>query len=567
MRAPQVGRQAQALFALLLLFLMVISALNVVNSYVGRNFVTAIEQRRNTDFLLDAALWIGVFAVSTYFAVMLRFFEERLALVWRAWTTDQVIGRYMRGRNYLQLASKGEIENPDQRIAEDIKSFTAGTLSFVLMMLNGTITIVAFSAVLWSISPLLFCVGVVYAAVGTYVTVRLGYPLVGLNFKQLDKEANFRAVLVHVRENAAALALARREDYLAARLLTRLTDLTTNFRTIISVHRTVGFFTTGYNWMIQIIPALVVAPLFIEGDVAFGVVTQSAVAFGHLLGAFSLIVTQFQAISAFAAVVARLNALFKAIDEPPATTLSAGLTVIEIPDRIMYENVTLRSVRRQRLLIEELNFTILPGQRTLVRGPDNAARFALLRATAGAWTSGTGHLQRPPLSQLMFLAERPYLPPGTLHDIMLPIDDFWRVDRSADGRQTRARHAARATDEQIIDTLHTLEADGLATRAGGFDHEQNWENLFTLNDQQLLICARLLLLAPQFVFLERPAATLEPSQLARLLRLLTARGITYVVLDKDVADLRPYDRLLDLDAGGAWKTSTVPHAEVSAQLA
>ncbi len=558
--SPQAGREAKGLCALLLLFLLAINGLNVVNSYVGRNFITAIEQRKNFDFLFNAALWIGVFAGSTFCAVSQRYFEERLALLWRTWTTRQVIASYMRGRSYMRLANTGEIENPDQRIAEDIKSFTIGTLSFVLMILNAAITVIAFSAVLWSISPLLFGVGLLYATIGTYITVRLGYSLIGLNFRQLDKEANFRAVLVHVRENAAALALARREDYLAARLTGRLADLTDNFRAIIGVHRRVGFFTTGYNWMIQILPALVVAPLFIKGEVAFGVVTQSAVAFGHLLAAFSLIVTQFQSISSFAAVVARVDSLFKAIDVP-AVTPPVALISVESGDCVTYESVTLHSVRRQRMLIDNLQLSIRPGQRTFIRGPDNAARFALLRATAGTWTAGSGRIGRPSLSQIMFLPERPYLPPGTLHDIMLPIASFWSCAPGAHGeyeqRPDRARHDA-VTDQQIVDVLHALEGDSLVTRAGGFEQEQQWETLFTLNDQQLLVCARLLLVAPRFVFLERPAATLEPPQLTRLLRLLTAREITYVVFDKEMSDLHPYDQLLDIEPNGSWQVVSPP---------
>ena len=539
--APHTGFEAKALFALLMLFLLVISLLNVVNSYVGRNFFTAIEQRQSTDYLHYAALWMAVFAGSTFFTVMHKFFEDRLALLWRKWTTSEALGRYLRGRSYQKLVTKGEIENPDQRIAEDIRSFTAGTLSFALMLFNGTITIVAFSAVLWSISPLLFCVGVAYAATGTYITVRLGLPLVGLNFRQLDKEANFRAVLVHVRENAAPLALAQREDYLASRLRSRLTELTDNYREIVSVQRTVGFFTTGYNWMIQIIPALMVAPLFINGEVRFGVITQAAVAFGHLLGAFSLIVTQFQSLSSFAAVVTRLDSLFRALDETPAVTPTTALSTVVMDDRVSYERLSLRSVRRQRILTENLNLTIIRGQHTLVRGPDNAARFALLRATAGVWNSGTGRIGRPALDQIMFLAERPYLPPSTLHDIMLPA----------------ASVEPAATEREISDILQALGADNLVTRAGGFGHEQQWESLFTLNDQQLLVCARLVLLAPRFAFLEHPAATLEPPQIARLLPLLKARDITYVVFDKEVTDPHAYEQVLDLEPGGGWSSFAV----------
>ena len=195
-----------------------------------------------------------------------------------------------------------------------------------------------------------------------------------------------------------------------------------------------------------------------------------------------------------------------------------------------------------------LNWSIASGQRTLVRGPDNAARFALLRATASVWHSGVGRIHRPALNQILFLAERPYLPPGTLRNIMLPSDEFWGVT---------ATPQPQDSDQKIIDALQALGAENLVVRAGGFEHEQQWESLFTLNDQQLLACGRLLLLAPRFVFLERPAATLESPQIDRLLALLRARAITYVVFDKDAPDLVPYDQVLEIEQDGSWTSIAV----------
>ena len=180
--------------------------------------------------------------------------------------------------------------------------------------MNSTLAAISFSGVLWTISPLLFGVALGYAALGTLTTVLLGRPLVGLNYRQSDREADFRATLIHVRENAESVALLRREGRLRVRLLSRIDELVANFRRITSVNRNLGFFTTGYNYLIQIIPTLIVAPRFIRGEVEFGVITQSAMAFTQLLGAFSLIINQFGSISSFAAVVARLSALAGAVE-------------------------------------------------------------------------------------------------------------------------------------------------------------------------------------------------------------------------------------------------------------
>ena len=312
----EVGWKAKLIFAALVLLLCAANALNVVNSFVGRNFMTAIADRDMSGFVRQALLYVGVFAALTAVAVIARFGEERLGLLWRDNLTRRIVRRYLADGTYRRLAVSGEVANPDQRISEDVRAFTVTTLSFVLMALNSVLTVIAFSDVLWTISPLLFGVAVLYAAGGSLLTIVLGRPLIKLNYDQLDKEASFRSGLIHVRDNAETIGLAQEEDAQSADLLARLDGLVANFREITSINRNVGFFTTGYNWMIQIIPAFIIAPAFINGKIEFGVITQSAMAFSTLVAAFSLIVTQFQSLSSFAAVLARLSALVEAVGQP-----------------------------------------------------------------------------------------------------------------------------------------------------------------------------------------------------------------------------------------------------------
>ena len=366
----------------------------------------------------------------------------------------------------FRLDETGKITNPDQRIAEDIRAYTATTLSFVLMLLNATLTVLAFSGVMWSISPILFAVTIAYAAGGSYLTVVLGRTLVELNYSQLDKEANFRADLIHVRENAASVALLHREGRLAARLLRHLDDLTKNFRRIIAVNRNLHFFTTGYNYLIQIIPALVIAPFFIQGRVEFGVITQSAIAFAHLVGAFSLIVTQFQSISSFAAVIARLGSLAEAIREAQAPERSA----IEINEgaHVAYVGLNLLSPTDGRPLIKNLTISISPGVRVLVIGPSEEAKVALFRATAGIWDSGSGRIVRPESSNIYFLPERPYLPPGTFRELLV-----------------RGGNEEANAENRILAVLRALDLEPLLARTGGLDVERDWDTCFLREQQRL----------------------------------------------------------------------------------
>jgi len=531
----EVGGQAKWLFATLITLLLAINGLNVVNSYVGRNFMTAIENRNMAGFIEQAAVYLGVFAASTVAAVLCRFAEERLGLLWRTWLTRRLVTRYLDQRAYYRLDTEETIANPDERIADDVRAFTVTTLSFTLMLLNASFTVVAFAGVMWSISPLLFGVAILYAIFGSLMTIVLGSRLVRLNYDQFDREANFRADLIHVRENAELVALLHREGRLRARLLKHFDELAANFQRIILVNRNLGFFTTGYNWLIQIIPALIVAPLFIRGHVEFGVITQSAMAFAQLVGAFSLIVTQFQSISSFAAIIARIGSMMEAIDRVQATPVSA-IEVREEDGRIVYEELTLYSPRDNRTLIKGLSAAVPAGTKVLIVGPNETAKVALFRATADVWPAGEGRIVRPGLDQVLFLPERPYLQPGTLRELLL-----------------RTGQERVISDDQILTTLHALELDHVMTRAGGLDVEKDWDDILSLGEQQLLAFARLLLAAPRFVLLDRPGAILTPHQIKRLLTLLTERSITYLTLGNGEDSLEDYDAVLELSGDGAWQ--------------
>ena len=530
----EVRWQARGLFALLIAFALTINGLNVVNSYVGRDFMTAISHRDQTGFIREAVLYVGVFAASTAVAVLYRFTEERLGLFWRVWLTRRIVRRYLADRTYLHLKESATVENPDQRIADDVRTFTVTTLSFTLMFMNGALAVLSFSGVLWTISPLLFGVALGYAVLGTLATIYLGRPLIGLNYRQSDREAGFRSDLIHVRENAESIALLRREGRLTARLLRRIDDLADNFRRTVAVNRNLGFFTTGYNYLIQIIPVLIVAPLFIRGKVEFGVITQSAMAFTTLLGAFSLIINQFQSISSFAAVIARLSALVGAVEEGPPVA-GPAFAVVEADGRVAYERLTLFSPAGDGEVLKSLTVDIPRGVRVLIVGPNEAARLALFRATAGISSSGAGTLVRPLLDAIFFLPQRPYLPPGTLREILL-----------------RTGQEQVITDDQIASALRNAGLGGVQSRAGGLDREHDWSALLSLGEQQQLALTRLILARPAFAVLDRVNAALKPAQVREALRRLDESSITYITLAEDAESLELYDAVLEIDADGAW---------------
>jgi putative ATP-binding cassette transporter len=528
-----VGGRAAALACLLLALLLAINGLNVVNSYVGRDFMTAIERRDLQRFVRMALVYVGVFTASTAAAVVYRFCEERLGLLWRDWLTRRLVRAYLRNRVYHRLRLDEGVLNPDQRIADDVRSFTSTTLSIALIFLNGTFTVVAFSGVLWSISWPLFAVAMAYAAAGSLLAIRLGRPLVRLNYDQADREAGFRAELVHLRENAESVAILHREPYLEARLGRRVDAITRNLKRIIAVNRNLGFFTTGYNFMIQIIPALIVAPLFIRGSAEFGVIPQSAMAFAHVVGAFSLIVNQFPLLSSYAVVVARLSALVEAA-EAVARRAPARIVITDDDTRVAVAGLTLRTPQDDRPLVRDLSVEVAAGSRLLVRGPDDATA-ALLLAVVGLWEAGEGRISRPPGDGMLALPDRPYQPPGTLRGLLAGKDG-----------------AARVPDDDVRAALQAVGLERVVQRAGGLEVERDWDELLSLDEQRLVGVARVLLAAPRFVLLTRLVAGVGAERAATVLAALGARGIGYVVFGDQAIDHERFDAVVEVAPDGTW---------------
>ncbi len=322
-------RAASAL-AVIVTLLLALNALNVANSYIGRNFMSAISLRDHEQFQKYGALFLAVFASSTAVAVAEQFVQDRLALSWRDWLTRHLLGRYLAGRTFDRIRDRKDIDNPDQRIAEDVRTFTSTLLSFVVMTVNGMLTTMAFAGVLWSISPVLLFTATLYAATGSLLTVALGYRLVALDDQQLRKEADLRHGIIHLREHGRVRS-ARADENVARVIFGRVRRVVRNSRAIISVSRNLGFFTSGYNYLVPLLPVLIVAPRYLRSEIELGVVTQSAMAFAQLLGAFSIVVAQFQSIASFAAVVHRIGSLLEAMETGPGSEDDRDAEQLELP--------------------------------------------------------------------------------------------------------------------------------------------------------------------------------------------------------------------------------------------
>lgn len=541
----ELRRRVMGTTTLLAALLLSINGLNVGNNYVTRDVMTALARRDEPRFYLMSCALIGVFVASTATAVLARYVEERLGLMWREWLTRRFVDRYLHDRTYLRILRRDDIDNPDQRISEDVKTFSASTLSLLIMAFNALLAIVTFSGVLCSINPWLLAAAFGYAVVGSLGTLLLGRSLVGLNNAQFRKEADFRYALVRIREHAKTVTQMAEERDERHRLGAWLHALVANWRKVVDVNRNLGFFVNGYNYLTQIIPILIVAPMYVRGEVEFGIVAQSVMAFTFTLNGFSLVVTQFQQLSSYAAVVNRLGALWEAtMNEVPSKDEvgKQSALVLEVEDqghRIAYERVTLESPREGRVLVKEISLEVPEGRRLIITGPNGPGKSALFLATAGRWEGGQGHIVRPPEPQSMFLPQHAYAIPGLLREHLLYGLDLHQVDEA-----------------RVREVLRTVGLDEVVARVGGLDQERDWPNALSEGELQMFAVARLILANPRFAFLDHTLGVLDAAREEKIYAALSRTEITYVTIGDDPALFRFHDRRLDVRGDGSWSCMT-----------
>ncbi|MEW5304061.1 MAG: hypothetical protein WDW36_006696 [Sanguina aurantia] len=283
------------------------TGVSVMFNFLGRDFFNALSEKNADEFTVQLFRYLGGFVIGIPFFVFRSYFQSKLALEWREWTTEQFLKQYLSNRTFYQLQSAGSVDNPDQRVSSDIRGFTDTAINLSLTLLNAVLDLVSFSGILYSIYPPLFAALIAYSITGTVISIALGKNLVTLNFNQEAREADFRYGLVRVRENAEGIAFYQGEEDEGELLKKRLKAAVENYLGLLVASRNLDFFTSFYRYMIQLLPAAVVAPLFFSGKIEFGVINQSQSAFNHVLNDLSLVVYQFESLAGFSAVVDRLG--------------------------------------------------------------------------------------------------------------------------------------------------------------------------------------------------------------------------------------------------------------------
>jgi len=538
-------------FLLLLLSLSLsVSGMNVMISYVGNFFTTALAERQPDTFWRFFIVYAGVFAIATPFVVYYQYVQGLLGLRWRDWMTGKFLGQYFRDRAYYGINNNSAIDNPDQRISQDIRSFTESSLAFFLIFLGAFIDVLSFTGILLTKSVFLAVFLVGYAIFGTIVVAFLGRRLIALNFNQLRKEADFRYGLVHVRDNAESIAFYQGEQQEIGQLRRRFVDVLRNYNFLIGWQRNLGFFRTPYRYATYILPSIILAPKLFAGEIQFGDITQANFAFAQIFEAFALVVLQINQLSEFAAGVNRLETFAEVLTERDLRQPDTETRIETVEgDRIALNNVTLLTPKSQRMLVQDLSTTLNPGQGMVIVGPSGAGKSSLLRAIAGLWNAGDGRITRPGLDEMMFLPQRPYMLLGSLRDQLL----YPNLE-------------ANLSNDDLFAVLQQVNLKDLPERVGGFDVELDWATVLSLGEQQRLAFARLLLTKPRYAVLDEATSALDLGNEQRLYDQLKNKETTFISVGHRPSLLKYHDYVLELGGDASWKLSPMETYQVDANV-
>ncbi len=511
---------------------------NTLQNYDKDGFVSALGT-----FSILAACYIIV-------AVYELYMQQMLEIKWRRWLTQQYLQNWLHKRSYYQMQlMNNSADNPDQRISEDLKLFVNLSLRLSLGLLKATVTLCSFVLILWNLSgPFTLPIGgneisipgymvwvaLIYSALGTWLTAKIGRPLVNLNFSQQRYEADFRFSLIRLRENSESVALYGGEQQEQVNLLTRFHMVVHNFRELMLRQKKLTWFTSGYSQIAIIFPLVVAAPRYFSNQIPLGGLIQTSSAFGRVQDALSFFVDSYSLFAEWQAVINRLTGFSNSMNTAQSISDQESIKVTyndQMSVAVLQLEMTLPNGQQ---LLETLNLTINPGDSLLIMGPSGCGKSTLMRTLAGIWPFGKGSITIPTGQTLLFLPQKSYLPLGTLRESLLyPYkSDF-------------------TTDETIYRVMKLCKLDEFITK---LDDTEDWSHVLSLGEQQKIAFVRAIIQQPHWLFLDEATSAIDEVTEGELYTLLHThlKDSAIISVGHRSTLLDYHERKLVIDNMGQW---------------
>ncbi len=489
--------------------------LEVLFNTWNKNFYNALEQKAQAEFFRQIWIFTGIALVWIVAQVYRLYLQQMLQIEWRAWLNEHFLADWLKDRAYyrLQLLDRG-VDNPDQRIAEDLRLFVDNTLDLALGLLSSLVTLVSFSIILWSLSGeytiggvaipgFMLWVALIYTAIGSWLTYKIGRPLVKLSFNQQRFEADYRYALVRLRENSEGVALYKGEELELGTFRERFRQVMDNWWGIMRTRKRLNWFVSFFYQFSVPFPYLVAAPRYFSGAVGMGYIFQVGNSFTNVRSSLMWFIDAYTQLAAWKATIDRLTTFSDSLERVKTEARELGGKRVEEPAQtIGIEGLEL-ALPQGRPLLASTSIQLRPGENVLVTGPSGAGKSTFFRALAGIWPYWNGRVRLPQDARLLFLPQKPYLPVGTLkRAVSYPVD------------------AQSFSDAQIAEALNGV---GLAQLSGDLERSENWAQVLSGGEQQRLAFARALLNKPDWLFLDEATASLPEDAQDALYRLLKER--------------------------------------------
>jgi vitamin B12/bleomycin/antimicrobial peptide transport system ATP-binding/permease protein len=516
-RSGDASVKKSLLFLFLSMGLVVLSVgTNVYLNQLGGAFMSAIQQYQPEKITHFAIILVAVFVTFSLLGAYQGYVFSLMQIRWRNWLTQHCVAHWLGQRNFYQLETFGsDIDNPDQRIAQDVATLVNIFSALILAVLNSVLTLVSFAVILWNLStpfkiPLgghhltiygdMLWIALIYSVFSTYATFVVGRPIINLSFWQQRYEAFFRYNLVRIRENCEAIAMYHGEDREHAGLKQKFSDVITNFIALAKKQRRLDIVTGVINYSNNLMPTLVALPGYFAKRYDMGGISRISQAFGVVSNALGVFITNYVQIAQIIATSQRLQSLLalegaaKKVEGGPALAIKYQRGALSAEGLELYRP-------NGDLLHPVLNFAIRAGEHTLITGASGVGKSTLLRTIAGIWPFAKGTLVLPE-GELLFVPQKPYLPEGSLRDVLI----FPKLENY--------------DEEKIKATLVDVHLAHLVPQLG---ENINWSQKLSLGEQQRLSFARALLQQPSWLLLDEATSAMDEGLEIALYQLLFER--------------------------------------------